>query len=126
MPQLEWKHKNILESFLAAFRGIFDVLRIEKNARVILLLGIAAIICGWLLKLSLSELALLTIAVGGAFFAEVFNGVIEVILDIIKPHEDPHVKVLKEITAAAVLIICLSVLIICILLFWPKIRLLLR
>jgi diacylglycerol kinase len=40
MIKRNWKHKNLKESFLGALRGLNFVLKTERNAKIILFLGI--------------------------------------------------------------------------------------
>jgi len=44
MIKRNWKHKNLKESFLGALRGIKFVLKTERNARIILFIGIISLI----------------------------------------------------------------------------------
>lgn len=99
-----WRHRNLDESFIGALKGIYVVLKTERNAKVILLLGILSIVLATYLKLPLNELALLIFVVISVFVAEVFNTLVENICNIIRPEDDPHIKILKDIASAAVLI----------------------
>ncbi len=121
-----WKHKNIKESFAAAFRGILIVLKVEKNARLIFIFGVVALSSAIFLKLSLSDFAIVIITVSTVFVAETFNTLVEQTLDIVKPEQDPHIKILKDISSSAVLIICLAAAIVIASLFLPKVINLLR
>jgi len=115
-----WKHKNIIESFQGAFKGAFIVLRTERNAKNILLAGVAAIVAGLFLELSPNEFIILIIVIIGVFTCEIFNTLVEHILDIVKPQDDPHIKVLKDIASAAVLFACLGAAVIGAIIFLPK------
>ncbi|MEW6009549.1 MAG: diacylglycerol kinase family protein [Candidatus Omnitrophota bacterium] len=115
-----WKHKNIKESFTAAFRGLKTVLKVERNARIIFIFGILSLSVAFFLKLSLSEFAIVIIAIASVFVAEIFNTLVEQTLDIVKPEKDPHIKILKDISSSAVLIICLAAAIVILSLFLPK------
>jgi diacylglycerol kinase len=118
---LVWKHKNIKESFLGALKGLKTVLKIERNARIIFFIGLIVIVLGFLFKLSLIEFAILIIVIIGVFVCEVFNTLVENILDIIQPQNDPQIKILKDISSAAVLLSSLGAGIIGLIIFLPKI-----
>lgn len=121
MIKRKWKHKNLPASIFSAVKGVIFVLKTEKNASLIFFIGIAVIISGMLLEVSGIELTIIVIISGSVFMCEIFNTVVENILDIIKPHHDPHVKILKDVTSAAVLITSLGAVIIGVIIFTPKI-----
>lgn len=116
-----WRHKNLKGSFIGALNGLFIVLKTEKNAKIIFIIGIISIILGFLLKLSLNEFIILIIVTIFVFTCEVFNTLVENILDIINPDDDPRIKILKDISSAAVLLASLGAALIGLIIFVPKI-----
>jgi diacylglycerol kinase len=119
MIRKAWQHKNLKESFLGALKGVKVVFKIERNAKIIFFIGIIIIAIALLLKFTLNKLAILIIVVVNVFICEIFNSVVESILDIIKPEDDYNVKILKDMASAAVLIVCIGATIIGIILFIP-------
>jgi len=116
-----WQHKNMKESFLGALRGLEAVIKKERNAKVIFLIGIIVIIAGVYFNLSADEFAILIIVTSGVFVCEVFNTLVENILDIINPRYDNKIKILKDISSSAVLLSSIGAVAIGILIFLPKI-----
>ncbi len=116
-----WKHRNIRESLLGALKGLKVVLATERNARLIFLIGLIVIVFGIIFKLSPDELVILIIVTVGVFVCEVFNTLVEYILNMIQPQNDPKIKLLKDISSAAVLLSSLGAIIIGLILFFPKI-----
>ena len=116
-----WQHKNMKESFLGALRGLEAVIKKERNAKIIFLIGIIVIIAGIYFNLSADEFAILIIVTVGVFICEVFNTLVENILDIINPRYDEKVKILKDISSSAVLLSSIGAIAIGILIFLPKI-----
>jgi len=116
-----WRHKNMKESFLGALKGLVIVLKTEKNAGIIFTIGLAVIILGFLFKLSLYEFAILIIVTIAVFVCEVFNTLVENILNIVQPQDDPKIKILKNISSAAVLLSSIGALVIGLIIFLPKI-----
>jgi len=109
------------ESFLGALRGLEAVIKKERNAKIIFLIGIIVIIAGIYFNLSADEFAILIIVTVGVFICEVFNTLVENILDIINPRYDEKVKILKDISSSAVLLSSIGAIAIGILIFLPKI-----
>jgi diacylglycerol kinase len=116
-----WKHKNLKESFLGAFSGLGVVLKRERNAKIIFSFGVIAIFCAVLLKVSLTEFLILVIVISSVLVCEVFNSLVESILDLVKSEDDPHIKILKDIASAAVLISSVAAVISGAIIFLPKI-----
>ncbi|UCC94488.1 MAG: diacylglycerol kinase family protein [Candidatus Omnitrophota bacterium] len=120
MIQNPWRHKNLKESFLGALKGLAVVLKSERNARIIFLVGLIVLITAIFLQFPFNELVILIIVVISVFVCEVFNTLVENICNMIKPENDPHVKILKDIASAAVFIACIGALAIGMILFLPK------
>jgi len=121
MKRKLWRHKNIKESFLGSLRGLISVIRIERNARIIFCIGLLTLTLALFLGLSYYELAIVIMVIISVFTCEVFNTLVEYICDMIKPQDDPHIKALKDIASGAVLIACISAVIIGTIIFTPKI-----
>jgi len=126
MIRKSWKHKNLTESIIGAFRGLKIVFHAERNARIIIIIGLLVITAASLLEVRLRDFAILLIVIVSIFACETFNTLIEVILDMIQPQDDPHVKTLKDIASGVVLLACIVAIIIGVIIFWPKILPLLK
>jgi diacylglycerol kinase (ATP) len=92
------------ESFLHALHGVRHVIGHERNARIHLWFAIGAFLLGVLLRVSDAELAAVFFAVIIVFLAEIFNTAIERTLDLIDLHENNHIKLIKDMSAGAVLV----------------------
>ena len=121
MIRKTWRHKSLKDSILGALDGVRIVLKSEKNARIIFTIGVITLILATLLKVDGADLAILIVVVIAVFVCETFNTLVEVILDMIKPHHDPHVKILKDVASGAVLIACLGAIAVGTIIFLPKI-----
>jgi diacylglycerol kinase len=108
-------------SFGHAWAGILLFFRTERNARIELVAaGIAVGLSLWL-QLSAIEFAIILLCIAGVLSAEAFNSAIERLADFHHPGIHPDIKVLKDVSAGAVLIISLISLLIGIALFIPRI-----
>ncbi len=95
---------GLIESFKIAIKGIAYLFLYHRNMRIIFLTGICALLAGIYLKLRGIELVCLCITVTLVFMAEIFNTALELMIDM---HTDKYhvlIKVVKDISAAVVLI----------------------
>jgi len=116
-----WQHKNIKESLLGAIHGLYITLKTERNAKIILIMAIVAILLGFILKVCAFEFMLIIIVSAIVSICEVFNTLVENILDMIDPNLNPKIKILKDISSAAVLTSTIAAAIIGAIIFLPKI-----
>jgi diacylglycerol kinase len=96
--------RNIFESFRFAIAGLWYALRTQRNTRVHLTIAAAAIAVGLWVRLSTAEWAILTLTIGFVLVSEMINTVAETLIDMISPGFHPLAKVIKDVTAGAVLI----------------------
>ncbi len=91
-------------SFLNAFRGIFFMIRHERNFRIELAAFAVNLFLVFYLRLSETD-ALLVLGVSFAVLsAEMFNTAIEKICDFIQPEFDRRIGFIKDVSAGAVLL----------------------
>jgi diacylglycerol kinase len=117
--------KKRIQSFGFAFNGLKTLFREEPNARIHLVAAMVAIILGFLLKLSAGEWIAVIFAIGFVITTEIINSAIENIADFISPDKNDRIKKIKDLAAAAVLISAITALIIGVIIFLPKILVLL-
>src|SRR3989338_5638202 len=99
-----WKSKHFLESFKNARQGLLHILRIHRNARAIFLFGAFIIIYGFYLKITLSEMLIVLVMICLVFVTEIFNTMLEDIANLITHEFNPVIKIIKDMSAAAVLV----------------------
>jgi diacylglycerol kinase (ATP) len=110
-----------LKSFGYALQGLVSVFRTEHNMRLHLLATcVVTGLCIWL-PVSTGEITTLVLAMGFVWVAEVFNTVIEKMMDFISPGTDDRVRRIKDMSAAAVLLAAITALITGCFVFIPKI-----
>ncbi|MBT8220927.1 MAG: diacylglycerol kinase family protein [Bacteroidia bacterium] len=116
----KFSFKNRLASFRYAFQGIRTLVIGEHNMWIHLTLAFLAVVAGFYLRISVIEWSLIIICIGVVLSAEGFNTCIEYLCDKITITEDPLIKKIKDISAAAVLISSIMAAIVGILIFGPK------
>lgn len=120
----KWQSKNLDESFRTALRGLLLCLRNERNARLILLLGIFSFVLGIYLKISSQEFILLCLTIFLVFIAESLNTLVEFLLDAFLREENRYARLIKDISAGVVLLACIFSLIAGYFIFLKRIALL--
>ncbi len=87
-----------------AFRGWGFVMRTQRNAWVHAFISTAVIIVAIWLHVAPLDWALLVLAMGMVWSAEIMNTAIEAVVDLASPVHHPLARVGKDVGAAAVLI----------------------
>jgi len=109
-----------IRSFGFAFKGIWDLIKSEPNARIHLIATICAIILGFSLLISRFEWCIILIVIALVWAAEAFNTVIEKIVDHLFSDYHETARITKDISAGAVLICSIAALICGLIIFLPK------
>lgn len=120
------KKSNLISSFKYAFIGVFSTIKLERNMKIHLLITSLVIIFGVILKISITEWFVCLILIGLVTSAECINTSIERTVDIISPTRSENAKIAKDTAAGAVLILAIISFIIGIIIFLPKIFILLK
>ena len=115
------KYKKVIRSFGHAFRGAMQVAKEEQNFRIELLAGAVIVVLMFLLDLSTTERAILSLVIVLVLVLELVNSVFERVADMLKPRFHQYVEDIKDIMAATVLVSAIGAVIIGLLIFWPHI-----
>lgn len=113
-----------LLSFKYAWNGIVYFLRYGYNARIQLVAAILAIGMGCLLNLARGEWIAIILCCVMVLSLEMINTSIEKICDLVTTEYNPVVKVIKDVAAGAVLLSAVASLVIGIIIFLPKLLIL--
>lgn len=98
----------IHKSFLHAFRGVFMMIKTERNFQIELLAFSVNLFLIFYFKLNNTDAALVIIASFAVLSAEIFNTAIEKICDIIQPDFDKRIGFIKDIAAGAVILTAIA------------------
>ncbi|MDO4542170.1 MAG: diacylglycerol kinase family protein [Bacillota bacterium] len=115
------KTKNIAESFYHAGQGLIHCIKYERNIRIHLLMAVIALILGLVLKINHYEFLVLFLLIAVVIVSEMINTAIENVVDMITEDFHPLAKVVKDITAGAVMFSCLVAVCIGLIIFVPHI-----
>jgi diacylglycerol kinase len=110
-----------INSFKYAFEGLINAIFTEPNFRIQLLIVAFSIVLGKIYKITKIEWSILVLSLGLLLVVELINTVIEEIMDRFMKEYDNGVKIIKDLSAAAVLVTAFTVLANLIIVFFPKI-----
>ena len=98
------KQQNLVESFNSAIQGFIYVFKNQRNMRLHFLIGFSVLLLGIFLNFTYIEVIILTLAVAFVLLAEMFNTAVEHTVDLIKEDFHPLARIVKDISAGAVLL----------------------
>jgi len=113
------RSRNIVEAFRFAFSGLWYALRTQRNVRIHLVIAVVAVALGLWLSLSPTQWAVLTLTIGFVLASEMLNTVAETLVDLVSPGYHPLAKVVKDVTAGAVLLAAIVAVIVGLLVLGP-------
>jgi len=108
------------KSFRHAFRGFRLLFFSEQSFRLqVLAAALILLLSSWL-KISIFEWLIVTFLIGCVLTLEIFNSILERIVDTFKPRIHPVVRDIKDMTAAAVFVFSLVAAIVGVVIFLPR------
>jgi diacylglycerol kinase len=110
----------LLRSFGYAFAGIAYLVRTQRNARIELVVGLAAVALGLWLGLAPLEWAVLAITIALVLALEWVNTSLELAVSLASPERHPSAKAAKDVAAACVLLGAITSVVVGLLLFAPR------
>ena len=113
------RSRNVIDSFRFAFAGLRYALHTQRNTRIHMAIASAAIAMGAWLGLSFTQWAVLTLTIGSVLVSEMLNTVTETLVDLISPGYHPLAKIVKDVTAGAVLLAAIVAVIVGLLVLGP-------
>jgi diacylglycerol kinase len=112
--------KKFLKGFGYAFCGLAYAFKTQLNFKIHCLVGIIVILLGLYTNLRWAEWLWILFAIAIVIIVELLNTAIEVLVDLISPHQHPKAGAIKDLSAAAVLVSALLALAIGLFIFVPK------
>ncbi len=94
---------TLLESFQHAFAGLWHAWKTQRNVRIHVAIAIVVAILGLALELQPGQWAVIILTIGFVIVSELFNTVVESLVDLVTAEQHPLAKQAKDIAAAAVL-----------------------
>ena len=110
----------LLRSFGYAFEGVAYILRTQRNARIEIVIAIAAVVLAAWLGISAVEWAVLVITIALVMALEWMNTSLELAVSLASPERHPSAKAAKDVAAACVLLGAIASLIVALVIFLPR------
>lgn len=117
IPGSNREHPTFLKSFGYAMQGFVTAVTTERNIKVQLAVGAAAVIAGFAFKIDALSWVLVVLCIGLVIFAELVNTSIEAIVDLATQELHPLAKRAKDIAAASVFTLSITAAIVGIIVF---------
>lgn len=113
--------RSRIKSFSYASAGLRQFVVREHNARIHLVATIGVIITALVLNVTRTEAAILAIVTGLVWVAEIINTCVERLADLITQEQHPGIKIVKDLSAGAVLTAAITAVIVALFIFIPRI-----
>lgn len=113
--------QRLIKSFRYAGAGLLASVKTEKNFQLHCIAAVIAVAMGFAFTISAAEWLLISLCIGLVLAFEMMNTVAEQLCNLVHPGFHPVVKRVKDISAAAVLVIALASLACGCIIFLPKI-----
>ncbi|WP_018631083.1 diacylglycerol kinase [Niabella aurantiaca] len=112
--------KKLFRGFGYAGSGLKAAFRSEQNFRLHTFAALLAIVFAFFLGVTVCEWLIIIICIVGVMSFELINTAIEKICDQISPEKHPGIKYIKDVSAAAVLLVAAGAFIVALLIFIPR------
>lgn len=111
--------KKRLNAFQYAISGLLQALKNETHFRIQVIIGMVVIINGFYCSISKTEWLVCLLLIGLVSSLELINSAIEKLCDLYSTEQNIKIKYIKDISAAAVLIVSILAAICGIIIFAP-------
>jgi len=109
---------SLIDSFNVAIEGFLFCFKTQRNMRIHFLLALVILLFGIYLDFTRTELILLLLTCSTVLIIEMVNTAMEIVMDYVESAHSGWVKIVKDITAGAVLVASINAAIIGYLLFF--------
>ncbi len=112
---------RFIRSFTHAWRGLGNIAATEQSFRIQLITGVCALIATLFFPLAFWQQILIFLLVIAVLVLEIINSILERLADAVHPRLHPVIKEVKDMMAAAVLLVSLTAGVVGFLFFWPHV-----
>lgn len=109
--------RTFFSSLKHALRGFLLVFKSENSFRLQVIAGVAVVVVAIYLPFEVWQKILLILMVAAVLVLEILNTIFERLADILKPRLHPLVKEIKDMMAAAVLLVSLTAVLVAVYIF---------
>jgi diacylglycerol kinase len=120
-PEEIFSIRGRIKSFSYAIAGLRQFIIREHNARLHVVATVGVVIAGFVFRVSYGEAAILTVVTALVWITEIFNTCVERLADMITRERHPSIKIIKDLSAGAVLTAAIVAVVAALFIFIPKI-----
>lgn len=103
-----------------ALQGIVWFFQKDRNGKIELAFAVITVMAGFFFHISILEWCLVLLCIGGVLSAEMFNSALEKLADQVTRENNPEIRKIKDMAAAAVLFMAVMAAIIGGFIFFPR------
>ena len=115
------KEQSFFKTFYNAWKGIQQFFLHDRNGRIHLGAALATVMAGFILDASVAEWVVLLLCIAAVIAMEMINAAVEKLCDMVHKDFHPTIKIIKDISAGAVLWVSVISAVIGAVIFIPKI-----
>ena len=112
---------TLTKAFGFAFYGLFLFFKMERNGKIQLALALLAIAFGVSLQITPHEWICVLLCIAAVLSLEMLNSALEKLCDLVCADYNPAIKIIKDVSAGAVLFTAIISVVIATIIFLPKI-----
>ena len=116
--------KKLKTSFGHAWQGLLTAFKHEFSFRLQVVAALSVGILAFLLPLERWERSIVILVIGAVLVLELLNSIVERFVDMVKPRIHDYARQVKDLAAAAVLVMAFTSLVLAGIIFWPYLHLL--
>lgn len=113
------------KTFSTAFSGIKYFFKTERNGKIQAGVSLITILSGLYLKLNAAEWIVIALCIGSVLALEMINTALEHLCNLVHKDYHPSIKIIKDVAAGAVLIFSVISVVAGLIIFLPKLYVLL-
>lgn len=121
MPSKNKKKRTFIDSVRDCLNGLSFVMISEHNFKREIILAMLTLIACYILKVSKIEFIIILLVIALVIVSEIFNTAIEKTVDLCTREYNEIARIAKDVSAGAVLTMCIFAFLIGIIIFMPKI-----
>ena len=113
--------RSFKNSLRDCFNGLDYVIVNEDNFKREIILGATSLILGFILNISRMEFIVILLMIMLVLFAEVINTAIERVVDLYTSQYNEMARIVKDVAASSVIIVCFFAIVVGLVIYVPKI-----
>ena len=112
--------QSLLQSFANAFVGISTFFTADRNGKIHIAITLVVLAAGFAFKITAIEWMIILLCIAIVIALEMMNNALEKLCDKVEPDHNQVIKIIKDVSAAAVLWTTIISIVIGLIIFIPK------